>query len=157
MSTINQLSAVDVVVGGDLIPLFDTSNGDARKAAISALQTYMQANLVFGSDDSFTVQREAAGGFGFSVTLTGSDNIMVILEDASTQDVTFSWFLDANVVDGQEVIIVSKSTSNTIGFTGTAPTTNGWPTGTPPVLLADADTPIHFKYVLETDTWYRIG
>ena len=156
--TINQLSSVDSVTAADLFVVYATAtSGDARKAAMSVLQTYLQANLTFGSDDSFTVQREAAGGFGFAVVLTGSDNIMVILEDASTQDVSFNWFNDGLAVDGQEVIVVSVSTSNVIGFVGDTPNTNGWPTGTPPNLMADAENPIRFKYVLETDTWYRIS
>lgn len=52
MTTINQLSAVDAVVAGDLVPIFSTSNGDARKAAMSVLKTYILGNFMSDLDAS---------------------------------------------------------------------------------------------------------
>lgn len=45
MPTINRLSAVDSLQDGDQLPVYDQSNGDARKASISVL-----LSLIFGTD-----------------------------------------------------------------------------------------------------------
>ncbi len=54
MTTINQLSSLDAVSGGDLLPVFSTGNGDARKASISLLLAYIAANLGNAAADSLT-------------------------------------------------------------------------------------------------------
>jgi len=54
MTTINQLSSMDSVSGGDLLPVFSTGNGDARKASISILLAYIAANLGTASANSLT-------------------------------------------------------------------------------------------------------
>lgn len=154
--TINQLSAVDSVQSGDQLPIYDQSNGDARKASISVLQTYMQAELDFDSPFNFVTQREVPGVLGFVPVLTGSLNIFLILDGDSTEDVGFDWFTNGSAVDKQEVLIVSRNTANFIGFTGGVPTTVGWPTSVPPVLMADAENPIKFRYDAGTATWWRV-
>jgi len=45
MTDINRLSAVSAVTAGDHVPIFSTANGDARRAAISVLLAYLQANM----------------------------------------------------------------------------------------------------------------
>lgn len=42
MTTINFLSPVDSVSGGDQIPVFVTGQGDARKVSVSALAQYIE-------------------------------------------------------------------------------------------------------------------
>lgn len=54
MTTINQLSSMDSVSGGDLLPVFSTGNGDARKASVSILLAYIAANLGTASANSLT-------------------------------------------------------------------------------------------------------
>jgi hypothetical protein len=45
MATINQLSSVDNLQGGDQVPVYDQSNGDARKASMTAVLDYISANI----------------------------------------------------------------------------------------------------------------
>ena len=45
MTNINQLSAVSSVSAGDHVPIFSTANGDTRRAAMSVLLAYLQANI----------------------------------------------------------------------------------------------------------------
>lgn len=45
MATINQLSSVDSLQNGDQIPVYDQSNGDARKASMSTLLSYIESNI----------------------------------------------------------------------------------------------------------------
>ena len=42
---INELSAASAVSAGDHVPIWSTSNGDTRRAALSALLTSLQANM----------------------------------------------------------------------------------------------------------------
>ena len=153
MSRINELTAVDSLNGGDNIPVFDTSNGDTRRASVTTLQEYMQDNLEFDLPDNFTTQYEQPGGFGFSVTLTGSDNIFLILQGSSAEDLGFNWFLDGNVVDKQEVLVSTVDIINAgLAFAITAPTTVGWPAG--PLAAGDF---YKMRYDAQTATWYRVG
>ena len=45
MPTINNLSSVSTVSTGDQFPLYSPSNGDARKASMSLIMDYVNANL----------------------------------------------------------------------------------------------------------------
>ena len=56
MTTINRLSAVDTLQAGDQIPVYDQSNGDARKASMTVLM-----ELIFGSDRTLTGTLTADG------------------------------------------------------------------------------------------------
>lgn len=46
MTTINRLSAVDTLEGGDQLPLYDSGNGDARKASLTLLKSFILTNFV---------------------------------------------------------------------------------------------------------------
>ncbi|MEY5003504.1 MAG: hypothetical protein RL678_1313, partial [Pseudomonadota bacterium] len=45
MPTINQLSTIGEVTSADTLPVFDESNGDARKMSVLQLQDYLEENL----------------------------------------------------------------------------------------------------------------
>lgn len=55
MATINQLSAVDTLQGGDQIPVYDQSNGDARKTSLTTLAAFINGS--------------GGGGLGFPLDL----------------------------------------------------------------------------------------
>src|SRR4051812_42930139 len=46
MTTINQLSAIDQLQASDLVPVFSSSNGDARKASMSTIKEFIQDDFV---------------------------------------------------------------------------------------------------------------
>lgn len=46
MPTINQLSSVDTISGGDQVPIYSNANGDARKASMSLIKEYVQEDFV---------------------------------------------------------------------------------------------------------------
>ena len=75
MTTINRLSSVDALQPGDLIPVWDTSNGDPRKASLGTLLGFIEANyadpdyetrVLTPLEDFFTV---TAGNTGTSLWL----------------------------------------------------------------------------------------
>ena len=45
MPTINNLSSVSTVTAGDQFPLYSPNNGDSRKASMSLIMDYVNANL----------------------------------------------------------------------------------------------------------------
>ena len=53
MPTISQLTAVSSVQDTDQVPVYSTDNGDARKAALSVIKTYILTNANF-TDATFT-------------------------------------------------------------------------------------------------------
>jgi len=45
MPQINQLSSLDSLSGGDQLPVYSASNGDARKSSITLLTQYVAENM----------------------------------------------------------------------------------------------------------------
>lgn len=156
MPEINRLSAVDELQNGDLMPVYDQSNGDARKAAISVLLAFMQDNLTFPAPVaySFETQRSAPNATGFSVSVTDNEkNIHLILTPVAGY-ASGEIVLPSNLtsVDKQEVLVnttnqVTAFTLNANGAAGVfgAPTSLG------------ADDFFRMKYDQGTDSWYRVG
>jgi hypothetical protein len=53
MTTINRLSSIDSLQDSDQIPVFDESNGDARKASMSTLSDYISSAISSLNEDIF--------------------------------------------------------------------------------------------------------
>ena len=156
MTNVNQLSATDTVTAGDLVPVYVQSNGDARKAAMSVLLAYIQANLTFPAAGlpQFTTQYAAPSASGFSVAITvGTDNIHLILTPTAGFAVgTIVLPTVPGCVDKQEVQVncTQQVTALTINANGATAVT-GEPTS------LGADDFFRLKFDLPTLTWYRIG
>jgi hypothetical protein len=76
MSNINQLSTINTLQGGDLIPVWSTNNGDTRKASMTTLATYMQRALTFPGP--LATQYSAPSTSGFSVIVSAGDTWLVL-------------------------------------------------------------------------------
>ncbi len=157
MTTINNLTAVDTVAAGDAVPVYSASNGDARRAAMSVLLAYMQANLVF-PPASYVTQYSAPSATAFSVTITdGADddtNVHLILPPGGTY-ATGTIVLPpvAGLTDGQEVLVNCTQivTTLTVSANGATAVTGE------PATLATANEFFRMKYDSPTSTWYRVG
>ena len=155
MPEINKLTAVDSVVGSDLLAIFANSNGDTRKAAISVLLAFMQDNLSFSeSGISYTTQYAAPSATDFSVQITdGSANIHLILTPvAGYADGTIVLPAVGNVVDKQEVLVNCTQAVTTLVVDGNgAVAVTGEPSG------LSANDFFRLKYDITVQTWYRVG
>lgn len=156
MTDINRLSALDAIQPGDLLAFWDVSNSDARKASVSALLTYLQANLVF-SALGYTTQYAAPSATGFSVTITdgGDDdsNVHLILTPAAGYAAgTIVLPAFAGCVNGQEVLVNCTQAVTTLTIDKNGATAL---TGAPTTLAANAY--FRLKYDKPTQTWYRVG
>lgn len=154
MTTINRLTAVDALQAGDSVPLYDTSNGDARKASISVLLAFMQANLDFSPADLYTTQYSAPSATGFSVSITdGDDSIHLILTPtAGFAAGTIVLPSVASAVNKQEVLVNCTQAVTTLTIDGNGATAV---TGEPTTLAANDF--FRLKYDAPTSTWYRVG
>jgi hypothetical protein len=77
MPTINQLPTVTQVNGGDQLPLFLPSQGDARRSSVTTLIEYIQANLgaviantVLTTPSTFAQLPNAVGNTGARAFIT---------------------------------------------------------------------------------------
>ncbi|MCK5600587.1 hypothetical protein KAR91_01890 [Candidatus Pacearchaeota archaeon] len=155
MPEINQLTAVDTVVDSDLVPIYANSNGDARKAAMSVILAYMQANLSFSeSGISYTTQYAAPSATDFSVQVTdGSANIhLILMPVAGYADGEIVLPAVGNVVDKQEVLVNCTQAVTTLVVDGNgAVAVTGEPSG------LSANDFFRLKYDLTVQSWYRVG
>jgi hypothetical protein len=61
MATINQLSSLDTLQGGDQIPVYDQSNGDARKASMTTIANYVTSVSGQGDASNITFTQGVTG------------------------------------------------------------------------------------------------
>lgn len=157
MPTINQLTRATSVSAGDLLALFSTNDGDARAAAISVLQDYLQDNLDFSGGVDYVSQYSAPAATGFTVAITdgasNNKNVHLILTPlAGYAAGTITLPAKAGLVDKQEVLVncTQAVTTLTIGLNGATAAV-----GAPTTLAANAF--FRLKYDAVTSNWYRVG
>lgn len=151
MPQINQLSAVDQVQPGDQVPIYSSSNGDARKASLSLLKTFFQEGIT-AADDKIT-QYAAPSATAFSIQVNNAaDSIWLVLTPtAGFAAGTLVLPAVANCVDRQEVLVNCTQAVTTLTVSGNGATVTGAPTA----LTANGFFRLRFDAV--TDTWYRVG
>ena len=151
MPTINQLNAVSQLTVSDLIAIYSSSNGDARKASLSVLADFIKT-LVTANDDKIT-QYAAPSATGFSVTINDdSDSVWLVLTPTGGFAAgTLVLPALANCKDRQEVLVNCTQSITTLTISGNGSTVTGAPT----TLAANAFFRLRFDAV--TKTWYRVG
>lgn len=152
MPTINQLSAVDALAAGDLVPVYSQANGDARKSSLTVLAAFIQS-LLTAVDDKVT-QYAAPSATAFTVTIPDTDESvwLVLTPVADYANGTIVLPSAANAADKQEVLV-----NSTHAITGALAITSagGTVTGAPATITANAFFRLRFEAV--TKTWYRVG
>jgi hypothetical protein len=115
MTTINRLSTAETVATNDLIALFSTQNGDARKASISALANAIIPLIPAPVTPAVPIERkilEIPTVNNFTINLpTTTDNIWLKLDN--TLPGVFSGTINVppvpGAIDGQVVNISTKT------------------------------------------------
>lgn len=152
MSTINQLSTASTIVGGDLLPLYTTSNGDARKSSITLLQSYMQDNLTF-SQSTFTSQYSTPlTGASVTITPATSNTHLIITPVGTIAALTLVMPIVPGAVDKQEVLVNCTQIVTTLTITANGASAV---VGAPTTLAANDF--FRLKYDELMTTWYRVG
>ena len=151
MPTINQLTAVDAVQAGDLLPIFSQANGDARKTSLTTLAAFIQTLIT--STDNKQTQYNAPSATGFSVQVVGTGlSIWLVLTPlAGYAAGTLVLPPVAGVLDKQEILVNSSQLITALTINANGATIVGAPT----TLVAGGFFRLRFDGVL--DTWYRVG
>jgi hypothetical protein len=150
MPTINQLSGISQVSGGDLLPVYVSNNGDARKVSITQLLQYFQQT--FASPTVATTLYTPGTGFNITVPTPVSEQQWMLLQPAGAlASGTITLPMNTGVPDGTTVLITSTQniTSLTIALNGAAALF-----GT--VSDLGAGMAIAFRFYQPTNSWYQI-
>jgi hypothetical protein len=151
MPTINQLSGLSQVSGGDLLPVYVPNNGDARKVSVSQLLQYFQTT--FAAPTVATNLYTPSTGFNVTVPTPVSEQQWMILQPAGTLATgTITLPLNTGVPNGTEVLITTTQiiTTFTLALNGATAAF-----GAPTTLAANAYFRVRFYQA--TNSWYRIG
>lgn len=152
---INKLSAADALAAGDQLALYSTAQGDDRKASLTTLITFLEANMTAldGVFVDFESQYAAPAASGFNVQITDSDvNTHLILTPVAGYAAgTITLPDSANVVDKQQVLVNCTQAVTTVTVAGNGATVAGAPT------TFAANAFFRLKYDSAGNTWYRVG
>ena len=155
MAQINNLPAVDQLQAGDLLAVWDTSNGDTRKSSLSLLTEYLEstlnaANATYNQGDVNAVDRTVQNRLQESVSILdfggkpdGVTNSTQAAINAATAVGQFGTIRLPTTTDGNNYIIniASLDTTNFNIWTGDSILINGStdPLGLPGVLINNGD------------------
>ena len=151
MPTINQLAGLSQVSGGDLLPVYASNNGDARKVSITQLLQYFQQT--FAAPTLATSIFTPGTGFNVAVPTPVAQQQWMLIQPAGTLALgTVTLPLNTQTPDGTEVLVTT--TQQITGFTLAA---NGAAQlyGVPTTLAAQDN--FRVRFVQATNSWYRIA
>lgn len=124
MTRINQLSRIDTLADGDLLPVWATSKGDDRATAMSVMLEYIQDNLIFPAVKS--TQREQPDQEGFTVRVQSNTGWLLLRPQATYA--TGNVILPPEPEDNDQIIISTTRTISILSITSdivTVPRLNG--------------------------------
>jgi hypothetical protein len=151
MPTINQLSGISQVSGGDLLPVYVSNNGDARKVSINQLLQYFQQT--FAAPTVATNLYTPGTGFNITVPTPTNEQQWMVIQPAGTLAAgTVTLPLNTGVPDGTQVLVTTTQiiTSFTLALNGAAAAF-----GAPTTLAANAFFTMRFYQA--TNSWYRVA
>ena len=146
MSNINQLSTITTLVGGDLLPVWSTNNGDTRRASLTTLTTYMQSALTLPG--ALTTQYAAPSATAFSVTISAGDTWLILTPTGTFANGAI--VLPTGATDKSEVSVNCTQIVTTLSVTS-----GNTVTGAPTTLAANGF--FTMRYDAATTAWYRVG
>jgi hypothetical protein len=148
MSGIGDLTTTTALALADLFPLESASDRDARKASLSALRDFLQANLTFSASD-LVQQYAAPSATGFSVSIAVGNTWLILTPVAGYAAGTI--VLPANPTNEQVVNLNTTQAVTTLTVNGNGKTVTGAPT----TLAANAFFTLRFDAT--TNAWYRVA
>jgi hypothetical protein len=151
MPTINQLSPLSQVSGGDQLPIYVPNNGDARRVSVTQLLQYFQQT--FASPTLATNLYVPGTGFNITVPTPVSNDQWMLLQPAGTLATgTITLPLNTGVPDGTTVLITTTQeiTSLTIALNGATAIFGG-------VTSLAAGTATAIRFYQPTNSWYQIN
>lgn len=151
MPTINQLSPISQVSGGDQLPIYVPNNGDARRVSVTQLLQYFQQT--FAAPTVATNLYTPGTGFNITVPTPTTEQQWMLIQPAGTLAAgTITLPLNTGVPDGTQVLVTTTQiiTSFTLALNGAAAAF-----GAPTTLAANAFFTMRFYQA--TNSWYRVA
>lgn len=147
MTSINKLSSLDTLSGGDLLAVWATGNGDTRKASLTLLTSYLQGALSLPG--VLSTQYAAPSASGFTVTVSAADTWLLLTPTGAFA--TGAVVLPSAPTDKAVVNVNSTQaiTSLTVSAGGTTVT------GAPTTLAQNGFFTLRFDAA--TSAWYRVA
>ena len=148
MTSINKLSALDTLTGGDLLAVWATGNGDTRKASLALLTSYLQGALSLPG--VLTTQYAAPSATAFTVTVAQGNTWLVLTPTGTFAAGTI--VLPSAPDDKAEVSVNCTQIVTALTVSAGGTTVTGAPT-----TLAAANEFFTMRYDAATSAWYRVG
>lgn len=148
-----RLSRTDSISIGDLAVIWKQTDADFFGVPVSALLTFLNANLTIPSA-TFTTQYAAPSSTGFNIAVSdiGANVHLILTPTAGFANGEITLPPVANCVDKQEVLVNCTQQVTTLVIDGNGATAV---TGEPGSL--GADDFFRLKFDKLTSTWYRVG
>jgi hypothetical protein len=147
MSTINRLSSVDALQPGDLIPVWDGSNGDTRKASLTTLLAFIESNFA-DPDYSTRIVAPNVDGFNVDIGNTGDSFWLIVNPDLNYTTGSITLPSTAYAVNDQEITVVFTAQVSSFSITGAGATVLG-----APIKIGTYDS-FRVRYNAAQLTWY---
>jgi len=127
MTTINQLSTVSSLSAGDKLVVWSDANADSRKASLSVLLDFIEANF---ASPEFTTLINAPTNSGFNYLMGAqTTNVWLILNPTGPFAAgTITLPATADCYDGQSIIVSSSQAITALTVAGNGSTMVGAPT-----------------------------
>lgn len=150
MTTINNLSTA-TLAAADKIAVWSTANGDSRKASLTALLAFIEANMT-GSIPQLDTFYSAPSATGFTVTLTDSsaNQHLILTPVAGYATGTIKLPASTNATDKQLIMVNCTQAVTTLTVDGNGATVTGEPAS------LSANDFFTLKFDEQTATWYRV-
>ena len=145
MTQINQLTANDAFVEGDQVPIWSAVNGDTRRVSGTAIRTFVLDGL---QQRPLVTTYAAPVATGFTVTLTGTDDLWLVLTPSAGY-AAGTIVLPSAPVDHQLVQVSCSQAVTALTVSG------GTVRGAPTTLAANGFFTMRFDDV--TNVWVRVG
>jgi len=127
MPTISQLSAVTSLAAGDNIVVQSAANNDARKASLSVLLAFFEAN--FASPEFETViTAPTVSGFNLQLAASTSNIWAIINPTGAFAAATITLPPVASCFDGQQIVVTCSAAITALTVAGNGATIVGAPT-----------------------------
>lgn len=150
---ISQLNSVDSLSASDLLAVWVAANSDTRKASLSTLLTFLQANLTSPGDDMTQYAAPNATGFSVSISpaVNGQNVYLLLTPTGAFAAGTIVLPPVDNCVDGQTFLMNTTQAVTALTINGNGATVVGGPT----TLAANAFFKLRFDGIFKN--WYRVG
>jgi hypothetical protein len=150
MPTINQLSALNSLSAGDNILVYAPGEGDTRRASLTTLLSFIEANFA-NPDYATQINAPTSSGFNLQLGAQTQSLFLIINPTGAFAAGTITLPPVASCFDGQEILVVSSQSIAALTVNGNG----GTLLGTPSALGIGSFFTVRFNRL--QSTWYTLS